>query len=216
MIGSRRAVAAAAILLTCAADAVVACHDGAERPVTGIAAATPTATSGTPITTGGSPGAACPAPAFDPVDAGSVLVPGPINGLPRSDAGGEKLVIAAVVLDPACTPASGASVKVWHTDARGLYGPAAGAEACCYFGGTVRSDGNGRFQLDTIRPAQYPKPSAPPAHIHMEINHSAGRLTPKIIFSGSDPRAQGSGIVAVPLRKVDDHWYGEAVLVLAQ
>ena len=37
---------------------------------------------------------------------------------------------------------------VWHTDARGLYGPGAGTDECCYYGGTVRTDANGRFELD--------------------------------------------------------------------
>jgi protocatechuate 3,4-dioxygenase beta subunit len=199
------------ILLTCATAADVGCDGGAGRSVG--ATTSPAAVISTPATTSALPIAACPAPAFDPVDARSVLIPGPIKAMPRSDAGGEKLVIAGVVLDPACLPASDARLRVWHTDALGLYGPP-GTDICCYYGGIVRSDSNGRFRLDTIRPAQYPEPGAPPAHIHLEINHSSGRLMAQIIFSDSDLRLPASGLIPVTLHKIDKHWYGEAVLRL--
>src|ERR687893_336483 len=98
------------------------------------------------------------------------------------------LVIAAVLVGAVaggCTgnaaPAAGASVRVWHTDAAGEYGPR-GTERCCYYGGTVAADANGRFRLDTIRPAQYPQADAPPAHVHLEIRHPSGHLETEIIF----------------------------------
>jgi protocatechuate 3,4-dioxygenase beta subunit len=112
-------------------------------------------------------------------------------------------------------------VQIWHTDASGRYGPA-GTDDCCYYGGTVRADGNGRFRLDTIRPGQYPQPGAPRAHIHFDIAHPSGRLATEIQFfePGKAPVADpGHGIVPVTLQPVGpdqagQRWYGEATLVL--
>jgi protocatechuate 3,4-dioxygenase beta subunit len=157
----------------------------------------------------------CVVPGSGPVEAGSVLVPGPINGLPASDAVGEKLTLTATVLEPGCGPASGAEIRVWHTDAKGLYGPAQGD--CCYYGGTVTTDSNGRFKLDTIRPAQYPYPGAPPAHIHFEIRHTSGELDTEILFrSGSPPAGPIGPAHAVPvvLSKSGNEWQGETAFVL--
>ena len=157
------------------------------------------------------------APAAE-VDAASVLVAGPVNGVPPSDAGGEKLSMVAVVLGPSCTPAEDARVRLWHTDARGLYGPA-GTQQCCYYGGTVRTDGKGLFRLETVRPAQYPEAGAPPAHIHLEVEHPSGRLTTEIVvMEGASTRQPGT--VPMVLRSVADQhggrsWYGEATLVLS-
>jgi protocatechuate 3,4-dioxygenase beta subunit len=161
--------------------------------------------------------AACPAPAVGQVDAASVLVAGPVNGMPASDAGGDKLAMMAVVLDSACKPVHGANVRIWHADARGLYGRP-GTQECCYYGGTVRTDGNGLFRVETIRPGQYPQPDAPPAHIHVEIEHSSGRLETEIVFTTS-PRANQSCAVAMELRPSNGQqdrrsWHGEVALVL--
>ncbi|HEU4349281.1 MAG TPA: hypothetical protein VFR35_16010, partial [Actinoplanes sp.] len=162
----------------------------------------------------------CPRPAAGPVEPGSVLVPGPTDGLPPSGVQAERMTIVASVLDSACAPAAGASVRVWHTDAAGEYGPT-GTERCCYYGGTVAADANGRFRLDTIRPAQYPQPNSPPAHIHLEIRHPAGRLDTEIVFNGgsadSEP-ALPSQMIAVPLTRAgtatDETWYGEVTFAL--
>jgi hypothetical protein len=163
----------------------------------------------------------CPRPPVGSAQPGSVLVPGPINGLPPSDVPAEPMTIVAAVLDRACAPAAGASVRVWHTDAAGEYGPT-GTERCCYYGGTVAADANGRFRLDTIRPAQYPQPNAPPAHIHLEIRHPSGHLDTEIIFTDG-PAASGPVLpieqIAVPLARAgtepDNPWYGEAIFALA-
>lgn len=163
----------------------------------------------------------CPRPAVGPVEPGSVLVPGPTNGLPPSDARSERMTIVAAVLDGTCRPAAGASVRVWHTDAAGEYGPT-GTERCCYYGGTVTADANGRFRLDTIRPAQYPQPNAPPAHVHLEIRHPSGRLDTEIIFTDGPAPAEPvlpSQQIAVSLTRAgtapDEPWYGEVTFALA-
>jgi protocatechuate 3,4-dioxygenase beta subunit len=160
--------------------------------------------------------AGCPVPSTAPVDLGSVLIPGPTNGLPTTDAKGEPLVIVAAVLGPDCRPAAGTTVNVWHTDARGLYRPE-GTDACCYYQGLTLADGNGRFRLETIRPAQYPEPGAPPAHIHLELRHGSGRLFTEIVFT-TDPTpvttARASRSVPVFLTQRDNTFYGEVTFVL--
>ncbi|GLH98756.1 hypothetical protein Pa4123_40310 [Phytohabitans aurantiacus] len=140
--------------------------------------------------------------------------PGPTNGLSGSP-GGDALVIETVILDRGCRPATGADLRIWHTDARGRYGPE--SEKCCYFEGTVRTDHNGRFRLETIRPAQYPEANAPPAHIHMEIRHGSTDIATQFVFGIASPPAMvapAGDLVSVVLRRAGDGWHGDAVIVL--
>jgi protocatechuate 3,4-dioxygenase beta subunit len=151
------------------------------------------------------------------VAADAVLVPGPGNGLGPSPARGDALVIAGAVLDASCEPVAGAEIDVWHTDARGAYGPAEGQ--CCYYQGTVGTDRNGRFRLDTVRPGQYAQTAAPPAHIHLEVRHPAGELRTEIVFVGDAgvPTAPVDGYAPVRLQRRDagpPAWYGEVTLVV--
>jgi protocatechuate 3,4-dioxygenase beta subunit len=186
----------------------------------GTAPATPpgTSPSSSEQTTAGASGM-CAVPAPGSVDAASVLVPGPVNGLPASSAGGgEKLTFVATVLDLGCQSVAGATVRVWHTDAAGLYGPGTGTDECCYFGGTVTTDANGRFRLDTIRPAQYPQAGAPPAHIHFEMRHDVGRLDTEIVFFTGTPAPNQAGaghVVPVDLTRSGDGWSGATAFVLS-
>lgn len=165
---------------------------------------------------------ACPSPATSPiaspVDPGSVLVPGPSNGLPESDEPAERLVIVATVLGPDCQPATGATVNLWHTDSRGDYGNE--QIECCYYWGTVSTDRAGLFELDSIRPGQYREPNAPPAHIHLEITHASGRLMTEIVFADDPdvPPGEREGVVPVALRETGSGeartWRGEVTFVL--
>jgi protocatechuate 3,4-dioxygenase beta subunit len=146
-------------------------------------------------------------------DAGSVVKPGPTDGLPPSKARGEPLVLAAVVLDPACRPASGASLDIWHTDADGYYRPE-GTEACCYYRSAAQTDHNGRFRLETIRPGRYNTTNAPPAHIHLEIRHPSGQLQTEFVFPTGARGDPVDGTTPVALVRRGDTWYGEVVLLL--
>jgi len=150
-----------------------------------------------------------------------VLVPGPSNGLPKSDAPAERLVIVATVLGPDCQPAAGATVNLWHTDSRGNYGNE--EIECCYYWGTVSTDRAGHFELDSIRPGQYRQPDAPPAHIHLEITHAAGRLMTEIVFADDPdvpPGIEREGAVPVALRETGSGaaktWRGEVTFVVGR
>jgi len=165
------------------------------------------------------PPGACTVGDVGAAESASTLTPGPSNGLPNSDAKGDRLVIDGLVLDTGCNPLAGAQLNIWHTDARGDYGPR-GTEKCCYYQGSVLTDPFGRFRLDTVRPAQYPQPNAPPAHVHLEIRHSFKSLGTEITFidSSGPPIVSGSGVVPVQLSRVretqGDTWRGKVAFVL--
>jgi Dioxygenase len=196
-----------AVVLTLGAS-VTACQADAEprRPPSG------SPSSGSPSVAVG----ACPVPAVGAVDPASVVVPGPSDGMPPTTARGEPMVIVGVVLDPSCRPAAGATVSIWHTDSRGLYRPS-GRSQGNYYQGVVLTDANGRFRLESIRPAQYPEPGAPPAHVHLQLRHASGRLTTEIVFA-TDPGAvttvRASPTVPVHLVQRDGAFYGEVTFVL--
>jgi protocatechuate 3,4-dioxygenase beta subunit len=161
----------------------------------------------------------CPMPSPGSVAPGSVLIPGPTEGLPATDAVGERMVIDAVVFDAHCTPAAGATATVWHTDARGRYRPD-GATACCFYRGIVQTDQNGRFRLDSVRPGQYSVANAPPAHIHVELHHPSGGLLAEVLFTAqARPVAASPGAsISIYLEKTgagpNGYWYGEAGFIL--
>jgi protocatechuate 3,4-dioxygenase beta subunit len=190
------------VALTLCASAA-ACQDGGE-PTTAPTLRLPSTPSG------------CPVPAMAAVDPASVLVPGPSDGLAPTTARGEPMIIVGVVLDPACRPAAGATLNIWHTDSRGLYRPA-GRSQGNYYQGVVLTDANGRFRLESIRPAQYPEPGAPPAHVHLELRHDSGRLNSEIIFT-TDPApvttVRSGRRMPIFLFQRDNAFYGEVAFVL--
>jgi hypothetical protein len=207
----RRAWLGAAVAGMAAALLLVSCDAGGEPP------APPPSASPAGPSAAAPPG--CPVPPAGTAAAGAALRPAPGNGLPPTTARGEPLVLEAVVLDAACRPAAGAAVNVWHTDARGLYRPPdAASDRCCYYQGTVTADAAGRFRLETIRPAQYPVPNAPPAHIHLEVAHGGTTLGTEIVFDGPSSAATApptGHTLPIALTRSADGWRGTAVFVLA-
>jgi protocatechuate 3,4-dioxygenase beta subunit len=207
------------LLVLVALLAVVGCEGGrpAQRRDQGAENAAPSIPSSGSPSPGPASGTGCMMRAAGQVEAGSVLIPGPVNGVPASDAGGERLTITATVLDPGCRPASRADVRLWHTDARGLYAPPGSQNECCFFGGTVRTDQNGRFRIETIRPAEYPEQNGQAAHIHFEIGHASGQLDTEIVFESGAPTTGPVGpshVLPIRLRTAAGGWSAEATFVL--
>jgi protocatechuate 3,4-dioxygenase beta subunit len=105
--------------------------------------------------------------------------------------GGQRLVVSGTVYRADCrTPLAGASIEVWQTNAEGEYGPGQGTsdERCCYLAAALRTDRQGRYRFETVRPGHYKgEERPPPAHIHFEVRHpdAAGLLT-ELLFEG-DP-----------------------------
>ena len=105
--------------------------------------------------------------------------------------GGTRLTVSGTVYGPDCeTPLAGASIQVWQTNAAGEYGPGQGTgdERCCYLGAGLRTDAQGRYRFETVRPGHYKgEAQPPPAHIHFEVRHpDADGLLTELLFEG-DP-----------------------------
>ena len=101
---------------------------------------------------------------------------------------GERLIVTGQVFGPdGKTPLSGASVYVYHTDAKGLYSPGTNDNRNPRLRGYMRTDAQGRYEYNTIKPAPYPN-NGPPAHIHYVVNAPGHQERIfEIVFEG-DPK----------------------------
>jgi protocatechuate 3,4-dioxygenase beta subunit len=100
---------------------------------------------------------------------------------------GTRLTVSGRVLGAGDHPVAGASIYVYHTDAKGEYvrGSAGGSDRPRLFA-FLRSDGQGRYSFSTIRPGSYPN-SRNPGHVHFEIVAPGHRnRIYEIVFAG-DP-----------------------------
>jgi protocatechuate 3,4-dioxygenase, beta subunit len=66
------------------------------------------------------------------------------------------------------SPAAGAIVFAYHTDREGLYDRRGAAPHSWRLRGWAKTDGEGRFEFRTIRPASYPSNDIP-AHVHFVL-----------------------------------------------
>ena len=94
--------------------------------------------------------------------------PARITIAPESEPG-SRLTVSGRVLGRDDRPLAGASIYVYHTDAKGQYvpGTTGGSERPRLFG-YLRSDARGSYSFSTIRPGSYPN-SRNPGHIHFEV-----------------------------------------------
>jgi protocatechuate 3,4-dioxygenase beta subunit len=85
------------------------------------------------------------------------------------DEPGERMVVFGRVLaGQDRVPVAGAKVLAFHTDAQGYYSPGGMDERNARLCGVLRTDGEGRYRIETIKPAHYAT-GGPPAHIHFEV-----------------------------------------------
>jgi protocatechuate 3,4-dioxygenase beta subunit len=102
------------------------------------------------------------------------------------------------------TPAAGVTLHVYHTDARGLYSErdGRGGPPDPRLKGSMKTDGDGRYEFRSVRPASYPG-ATNPQHIHARV-YGAGyaeRWIPEYWFE-DDPlvtdamRARHAGLGA--------------------
>lgn len=86
-----------------------------------------------------------------------------------ADEPGERLVITGtVVVGEERTPVSGARVLAFHTDAGGYYSKGGMDEGNARLCGVLVTDAEGRYRIESIRPAHYAT-GGPPAHVHFEV-----------------------------------------------
>lgn len=79
---------------------------------------------------------------------------------------GEPLVLDGIVRDADGTPVPGVIVYAYQTNSRGIYPKAATRHGALR--GWARSDAQGRYRFETIRPGAYPSRNIP-QHIHMHV-----------------------------------------------
>ncbi len=96
--------------------------------------------------------------------------------IPPKGEPGEKLIISGTVYLPdGKTPAKDVIVYVYHTNNKGIY-PKKGNENGNgkhhgYLRGWMKTESNGKYEFETIRPAPYETHDGGPAHIHYTIEH---------------------------------------------
>lgn len=94
--------------------------------------------------------------------------------IPPKGEPGDKLIISGTVYFPdGKTPAKDVIVYVHHTNNEGIY-PKRGNEKengkyHGYLRGWVKTNSNGRYEFETIRPAPYRSHDGEPAHLHYNI-----------------------------------------------
>jgi protocatechuate 3,4-dioxygenase beta subunit len=92
----------------------------------------------------------------------------------RREEPGERLMVTGRTLE-GTKPVAGVSLYVFHTDAKGLYATdgtdAWHAEFNPRLHASLRTDAQGRYQYETIRPGSYGTPPGP-AHVHYIVKAS--------------------------------------------
>jgi protocatechuate 3,4-dioxygenase beta subunit len=141
------------------------------------------------------------------------------------DEPGKKLIVEGRVLLPDGSPAPGARIWVFQTDAKGYYkksesgGDLGWREA--RISKVFTAGPNGEFQIHTIRPGGYPG-RASPEHIHFRISTSEIEEQEHTIFFADDERVTDSfksriqrddRLYLVDLKTDDDYLVGKFNLV---
>lgn len=97
-----------------------------------------------------------------------------------TDEPGQRLVVTGRTLN-GTNPVAGVSLFVFHTDVEGLYAPNVSVqygELHPRLHVALRTDADGRYQFDTIRPGSYGSPPGP-SHVHFVVK--AGGYQPLLI-----------------------------------
>ncbi|GAA1075689.1 catechol 1,2-dioxygenase [Tsukamurella spumae] len=118
----------------------------------------------------------------------------------RADEAGTPLLFAGQVRDLDGAPLPGAKIEIWHADAHGFYSQYAPGLPEWNLRGTVVADGEGRFEITTVRPAPYMIPTDGscgklisaagwhawrPAHLHLKVSAPGkDQLTAQLYFPG--------------------------------
>lgn len=129
--------------------------------------------------------------------------------IPPANEPGEPLVISGTVYkEDGTTPATGALIYAYHTNAAGLYPKRTPNDGRAqwrhgYLRGWVRTGADGRYEFRTIRPATYPTRDEP-AHIHLTITTAnSPEYSATLWFAGDSlitPELRRKDAATVPTR----------------
>lgn len=102
-----------------------------------------------------------------------------------------RLLVTGRVLSAQCNPVPNALLDFWHADEDGDYD-----NRGFRYRGHQFADGQGRYRLETIVPAEYPGRTR---HIHVKVQARGGRvLTTQLYFPG-DPGNRRDGLYRAEL-----------------
>ena len=97
-----------------------------------------------------------------------------------------RFVLTGTVLSAQCKPVPNALLDFWHSDEEGAYD-----NRGFRYRGHQHADGQGRYRLETIVPAEYPGRTR---HIHVKVQAPGRRiLTTQLYFPG-DPGNRRDGL----------------------
>jgi protocatechuate 3,4-dioxygenase beta subunit len=107
-----------------------------------------------------------------------------------------RLVVTGTVLSPQCKPVPNALLDFWHSDEQGAYD-----NRGWRYRGHQHADGQGRFRLETIVPAEYPGRTR---HIHVKVQAPGKRiLTTQLYFPGEPGnRRDGLYLPELEMKKI--------------
>jgi protocatechuate 3,4-dioxygenase beta subunit len=132
---------------------------------------------------------------------------------------GERMIITGTLFHPdGRTPAPGVVLTLHHTNAKGIYPRRAGDPREGYLRGALKTDAQGRYRIESIRPGPYPG-RTDPAHIHIHAKNEGqpDRSLDVIVFA-DDPRVAAyhgtERFNVVTLTKRNGVWTGMRNLVL--
>ena len=150
----------------------------------------------------------------------------------EKDEPGEELIISGTVYKvDGRTPYPNVIIYAYQTDSKGYYskkGTEKGAQKWHgYLHGWCKTDSNGYYKIQTIRPARYPDNSMP-AHIHAAVKKEDGQMywISDFVFKDDDlvnekylstiaNMVGGSGVVEVH-KNAENNWIGERDIVLTK
>ncbi len=99
---------------------------------------------------------------------------------------GTALALSGLVLTRSCKPVAGAIVDLWHADDAGEYD-----NKGFRLRGFVKTDAQGRYSFETIRPGLYPGRTR---HFHAKVSAPGARLLTTQLYFPGEPHNARDGI----------------------
>ncbi len=110
-----------------------------------------------------------------------------------ADEPGQRMVVSGTLYArDGETPVPGATVFVFHTDARGYYSEGGMDESDARLCGLMLTDARGRYRFESVKPAHYAT-GGPPAHVHYFVSGDGFRSQGFSLNFEGDPKLGAAG-----------------------